>query len=530
MTDLMTLGRKTYSGRILIVDDDADFAQSLKLILEIDNYKILVASNEITALNLMREFDPHVVLMDIRLSDSNGIDLVAKAKSIKPEVFCIMVTAYGSIETAVSAMRQGAFDYLVKPFSPTELLIKVGRCLENIKSLAEKLKLEEDLTHQIYEKIRVNNDKNIAENIISEIEQQISASFYQAAIGIGHLSVNGAWLLVNHKLCSILGYTQQEILQKNFRDLLHPENLQAGMAMIKHLLSGEKIYINSKEIRLICEDGNYIWVDMNLSVVRSHSKEPLYLVFFIENITERKRAEEKLRMLASQLEENKQDLEDLTFSSYHHLQEPLNNVIASSELLEQAYDNSLKNEELKILKGIQNSAQVMKNLIKDLQEFSKITSNPPITENIDLATVVAKVLSDFKSEIEKTQTTVEVKNLPKICADPHQMQKLFENLIDNSIKFHKEDTPSIIVIESSYDSSGFWEITLQDNGIGIDEKYLSDIFKPFGRLADQNEIEGTGIGLAICRKILQRHWGKITAQSEPDKGTLFTITLPEQMP
>jgi len=166
-------------------------------------------------------------------------------------------------------------------------------------------------------------------------------------------------------------------------------------------------------------------------------------------------------------------------------------------------------------------------MMEELRELSKIAQEGSPFEEVDLESVVREVLHDLELRVQETKGQVEVRKLPTIRADRMQMRALFQNLIANALKFHRKDEPPHIMIDSRNVKEGVAEITIQDNGIGFDEKYLDRIFKPFQRLHGSGEYEGSGMGLAICQKIMLRHKGKITAKSVLGQGSTFIITLPE---
>lgn len=527
MTENKWFEAKNTNCRVLVVDDDIDFANSLSLVLGIKNYKTSLAHNEDDALEQIKNFDPQVALIDIRLGQTNGIDLVLKIKEINPAIFCIMVTAYGSIDTAVLAMKKGAFDYLVKPFNPQELLLRVERCFEYTSLNDEKIQLENDVTEHIWEKVRLKVEKDSVENKLVEIDQQVNASFYQAAIGIGHLSIQGTWILANQKLCSILDYTQSEFLQKNFREIIHPNDYKKGSDILNSLITEEKIFCESMENRFLRKSGSFIWVNLNISLVRSSSGEPLYFIFSVEDINQRKKAEEKLRLYTSQLEEINQNLGDLSFSANHHLKEPLRKLIMFADRLNNCLGQEINEEGKQFLGKIQTEAELMQELIFDLLEFSRLASKRPVLKDVDLKEVVARVILDLETEIRQVKGKVSVISLPQVVADYEQMKVLFKNLISNAIKFHRKEEPPVVIINSNFDHRGYWEISVKDNGLGFEKRHLKKIFKPFVGLFGKNEYRGTGMGLTLCQKIVHNHLGQINAHSQPQMGSIFIITLPE---
>jgi signal transduction histidine kinase len=187
---------------------------------------------------------------------------------------------------------------------------------------------------------------------------------------------------------------------------------------------------------------------------------------------------------------------------------------------------------------MQGAARRMQGLIEDLLTLSRVTTQAQPFVPTDIEGVVQEVLSDLEVRLRQTNGRVEVGELPTLDADPGQMRRLCQNLLSNALKFHKDGEPPAIRIDSqrlqsaagSMDSPDRWQIFIADNGIGFDEKYLDRIFNPFQRLHGRGEFEGTGMGLAICRKIVERHGGTITARSTPGEGTTFITTLPANQP
>jgi PAS domain S-box-containing protein len=491
--------------RILIIDDDLDFAASLRLILENENYQPLLAHSEEEALEVIRKNVVDLGLIDIRLGQDNGIELLPKLKAIQPEVLCVMVTGFGSVETAVQALNNGAYDYLRKPVNPDELLATLRRG---------------------FEKIRLIREKKTVEGALSESEQQIKASFQQAAIGIAHLSLKGTWLTYNDKFCQIIGYEREELEKTSIFDIAHPEEVSNVQKMINDLLVDDVPFF-SRETQYMRKDGLPVWVNVTISPVSSPSGEPLYFILFLENITKRREIEEMLQSLVKDLAEANQSLEDFTRTASHDLQEPLRKIVSFSDRLRISMGDKLDDREKEYFIRLENSSIKMQKLIEDLLRYSRISSLPPEMGLLDLREVVNEVLLDLEVSIERSKGVIEIKNLPKIEADKTQMRQLFQNLISNALKFHDKNEPPKIEIDSRNKGNGYWEILIQDNGIGMKEKHIKRIFKPFERLHGSSEFPGTGMGLAICLKVVTRHRGKIVVKSSLGKGTLYIVDLPE---
>ena len=246
----------------------------------------------------------------------------------------------------------------------------------------------------------------------------------------------------------------------------------------------------------------------------------------IRDVTDRKRAEEQTRIYALELERSNRDLEQFAYVSSHDLQEPLRKIIAFGDRLKDVSAGSLEARGLDYLNRMQAAALRMRQLIEDLLAYSRLSRNSDRVTEVDLGKVLKDVLLSLEYRIEETGGKVEAGKLPVVDADPMLMRQLFQNLLGNALKFHRPNVPPRIAVGSRECEDGRLEITLADNGIGFDEKYLDRIFMPFQRLHTRTEYEGTGMGLAICHEIVERHGWTITANSIIGVGTMFIITVP----
>ncbi|MCH7651398.1 MAG: hybrid sensor histidine kinase/response regulator, partial [Nitrospinae bacterium] len=236
-----------------------------------------------------------------------------------------------------------------------------------------------------------------------------------------------------------------------------------------------------------------------------------------------------LNQYVKDLQRSNSDLNQFAAMASHDLQEPLRKISYFSDKLEKFLNLGNENPGAsKWLAKIQNSVDKMESLIHSLLQFSRVGQVHPF-EQVNLKDLVSEVLIDLEPSIRENRGTVRVDSLPTVEADRVQMRQLFQNLISNGIKFHRKEEPPCIHIKSSHcEQSNMWKITVQDNGIGFNEKYLSKIFKPFQRLCGKDEFEGNGMGTAICYRIIENHHGAITAQSVPNQGSTFIVSLPER--
>jgi PAS domain S-box-containing protein len=297
------------------------------------------------------------------------------------------------------------------------------------------------------------------------------------------------------------------------------------------------------------KDGTTFPVEYVRTPIKENGKTVGAVAMF-KDITERRHSEDKLAHKAAELARSNAELEQFAFVASHDLQEPLRKIQAFGDRLKVKCEAVQLAEGRDYLERMQSAAARMQTLINDLLAFSRIIrSSQPFT-NADLNSIIHEVLGDLEHRIEKTGAQVQVGKLPVIEADPLQMRQLFQNLIGNALKFQAAGAVPIVKIDAQLvtrdqiredavfkdppptasPEDKFCVLTVQDNGIGFDEQYLEKIFAVFQRLHGRGEYEGTGVGLAVCRRITDRHGGLITAQSKPGEGAIFVIILPLRQP
>lgn len=244
-----------------------------------------------------------------------------------------------------------------------------------------------------------------------------------------------------------------------------------------------------------------------------------------EEIARRQSVEKELNEYSTELNRSNQELEDFAYVASHDLQEPLRKIQAFGNLLLNEYGDSLGIDGADYLQRMHSAANRMSTLIADLLAFSRVTRIKQRRQPVHLSEVLRDISSDLEARITETKAVVNVGKMPTVFADPTHMRQLFQNLVGNAVKFHRPDVPPVVTVRSRAKRGGY-EITVADNGIGFDEKYLDRIFAVFQRLHERSNYEGTGIGLAVCRKIVERYGGTITAESTKNEGSKFIIWLP----
>lgn len=368
------------------------------------------------------------------------------------------------------------------------------------------------------------------DNLSQKNFSHLKSAFDEAAI-VAMTDKNGVITYVNRKFCAISKYSPEELIGQTHQIInskYHPKEFFTDMWKT---ISQGKTW--EGEIRNRAKDGSIYWVHTTIvPFLDSQNKPELYVAVRYE-ITEKKLAEEQLRIYAKKLEVSNHELQEFASVAAHDLQEPLRKIQSFSDRVQIKAKDVLSEEVFDYLDRIQSSAKRMQNLINDLLTYSRITTKAKPFSKVSLAEVISQVCSDLEFRIEQCMGKINIHDLPEIEAEPTQMHQLFLNLLSNALKFHKPDVPPLVhitakIVKNSHLTNfrDACEIRVSDNGIGFDEKYLDRIFIIFQRLHGRHEYEGTGIGLAVCRKIIDRHSGHISAQSNPGEGATFILTLP----
>ena len=282
--------------------------------------------------------------------------------------------------------------------------------------------------------------------------------------------------------------------------------------------------------------------DAEMAMTISQEQGQPVLTFFIRDISRRKQAEQQQKRYAAELERSNYELEQFAYVASHDLQEPLRKIRTFGDRLQTKCAGQLDETGIDCLERMQNAAERMQSLINGLLSLSRVTTQGQDFVAVDLAEIAREVVSDLEIQIEQVHGLVEVGHLPTIQADPLQMRQLLQNLITNGLKFHRPDVSPTIKVHGRFvhgrvqRPSGLsateeqCRILVEDNGIGFEERHQDRIFGVFQRLHPRDVFEGVGIGLALCRKIAERHGGKITARGVPGKGSVFEIVLPAVHP
>ena len=396
---------------------------------------------------------------------------------------------------------------------------EVGELAESFKTMIAELKSSRD---------EIVKNKDFAENIIISMADMLIT-----------VDDDGVIKRVNETTMTLTGYKETEIVGQSVRMLTGTETF-LNEDEFQQMTKTRKLFEIEKDF--VRKNGEKFKVSISSSILQGRSAAA---VIVAKDISNRIADEKILKQYTDKLEQSNKELEDFAYVASHDLQEPLRKVQAFGDRLVSKYGESLNEEATDYIRRMRNAAGRMQSLINDLLTFSRVASKARSFQAVDIKEITKAVVSDLEVRIEQTRGKVEIGDLPTIDVDPVQMRQLLQNLIGNALKFHRPNKNPVVKVRAEIvaqtggtflvnekdgktigDGSSFCKIIVQDNGIGFEEKYLNKIFTVFQRLHGRTDYDGSGIGLAVCRKIAERHGGIISAISNPSVGSTFFVTLP----
>ena len=333
--------------------------------------------------------------------------------------------------------------------------------------------------------------------------------------------LEGRYVYINPAGAKFIGLDAADILGKTDREVFSGETAQAIMESDQRV-AAEGRTLSFEEVGTA--DGITRVYASTKGIYRDPEGRIAGIFGISRDITERKEAEREMVRLADELRRSNDELERFAYVASHDLQEPLRVVTSYVQLLARRYRGRLDQDADEFIAFAVDGANRMKRLIQDLLAYARIKSKATQPEPVALGEVLQHVLDALRMQLHDSGARVERGSLPTVPADPVQMEQLLQNLISNAVKFRGSEPP-VIRVEAEQRGSE-WEVSVADNGIGIDPQFFDRIFIVFQRLHGMAEYSGTGIGLAICKKIVERHGGRIWVESESGKGSTFRFTLP----
>ena len=329
---------------------------------------------------------------------------------------------------------------------------------------------------------------------------------------------DGFFKLLNPAWEKVLGSTRAELTAEPYLSFVHPEDRERTTAEAAKITTGADTV--SFENRYRCKDGSYKWL---LWVATADLQNQL-LYAAARDITDRRNAEEELRQVAAELKRSNEALAQFAYVASHDLHEPLRMVASFVQLIAQRYKGKLDAQGDEYIAYAVDGAKRMQALIHDLLDLSRLQTRANPMRPTDCAAVLQNVETDLQLAVTEAGAVITHDAMPTVLADSTQLAQLFQNLLANALKFRSANPVRIHV--GAERKGDLWEFSVRDNGIGIDPKFFGRIFGIFQRLHGRDEFAGTGIGLAVCQQIVERHRGRIWVESQPGKGSTFFFTIP----
>ncbi len=355
-------------------------------------------------------------------------------------------------------------------------------------------------------------------------EKLFNDSVLEAMPGIFYLfDEQGKFLKWNNTLADLSGIPFNEIGSRSPLDFIAKKHRNKVASAIDNAFRTGEVFVEADFLAKGRKN-----IPFYFSGIRVKFEDKSLLLGVGIDISKRKQAEQKLESVAEELRRSNIELERFASVASHDLQEPLRMVASYTQLLEKKYKDKIDDKASRYIHYAVDGAERMQILINDLLQYSRISTRGKSFTRIDMNEVVNLAVDNLLNRIQKSGAKLDIQELPQIDGDPAQLSRLFMNLIGNALKFAREGVQPEIKIAAARER-GRWKFTVTDNGIGIDQKYEDKIFVIFQRLHSREDYNGTGIGLAICKRIVERHGGKIWFESENGTGTTFIFTLPSNV-
>ena len=499
--------------KILVVDDQPSNLRFLSELLTAQGYQVYRAICGQLALNAAIAHCPDLILLDIRMPKMNGYEVCRRLKATAKtaQIPVIFLSVLDDINDKLQAFQVGGADYIAKPFQVEEVLARIDNQV-GMQKLQQQLKEQN---------AQLQQSQSLLASILNSSLDGVVA--YSAVRNNQGNIVDFQWLLVNRAAEKISDWSLNEIVGKHLLAEI-PEVRKNGLfdLYVSVVESGETI---DQEFYYERDRQTSAW----LHIVAVKLNDGLAVTF--RNITDRKLAQELLEAsletqtrYAEELTRSNAELEQFAYVASHDLQAPLGTINSYAQLLERRCHNQLDSEGNKFIGHILNSCVRMQALIDDLLEYSRVGRSQKSFDLIDCNLVFEDACANLQLAIRKNQASVTRGDLPRVIGDSFQILQLFQNLISNAIKYRSSEPPLVIFGISRQEDN--WVFSVQDNGIGIAEQHYQRIFQIFQRLHSQTEYSGTGIGLAICQRIVDRHGGRLWVESEPNRGSTFYFYIP----
>lgn len=487
---------------VLLVEGSQKLLKELKTGLTARGLKVETATNLAETFASLAEGAFDAIFLDLSLMDSHGIETYNRVREVAPGIPIIVSTDVHEEELALKAIEGGAQGHVLKSSASCEAIHR------RIEFAIEETKVGQAL---------LKSEKRL--RIILE-------NSYDAFIAADENWNITDW---NPQAETTFGWTKQEMMGKPLSSIVpkHFRKQYAQLVEKRFDKQSRSVLRANYELQAVDKDGRQFPIEFVIFKIREEV-DYLYCAF-VRDITDRKRLNEELeRKVAERTErltQSNEELKQFAKIASHDLQEPLRAVQGFANLLKENTDGKLDKDATEFVDFILDGTARMQNLIQSVLTHSSIHRDSSEVHVTKCNDVIEDVLTNLSATIRETEAVFEIDNLPEVRVERSHLVQLFQNLISNALKYRSKEEPPHIYIKVDI-SGDFWLFSVRDNGIGIDPKYTDKIFDMFSRLHGKTEYSGTGMGLAICKRIVKSHGGTISVESVPGEGSIFLFTLP----
>jgi len=486
-------------GKILVIDDERDIRDGCERILSRMGYTVLCASNGKEGLDLLKKEDFPIVICDIKMPGMDGIEVLSRIRNQYKSIIVIMITGFSTVETAIEAMKKGAYDFVPKPFTPDQLRIVVKRALKTLclTREAKSLKLE--------------RQRNLAD--LQTEQSRIRTIIETLPNGVLVTNISGEIVLMNPVAQSYLGLSPDREVGKKIETCIKDQGLcnyitETSQCLYKEeekilpyeLVLPEERFVLARGRPVLGEDGECMGAVVTLSDITTLKVFDRLKSEFVAKVS-------------------------------HELRSPLAIIHEQLAMVIKAKSRNHLDDDHQILGRAKEKTQSLISMIGDLLDISRIEAgnkgHAPV--KVQVGDLIKKIIEFLNSQAEQKNQSINLdlacKNVPPVLADPIALESIFGNLITNAIKYTGEKGKIFVRVDKKDKDV---RITIKDNGFGIEQKHLSKIFEKFYRIKDDHTrfINGTGLGLTIVKSLVDSLNGKILVKSKAGKGSIFTVLLP----